>query len=587
MRILLSIIILCSMFFLNADILNVPASYHYISLAILAATDGDTILVQPGNYAGVIDFEGKEITLTSTYIFTGNEADIHHTRLTGNYSDTSLISFTTNETESSIINGFTITNSGAPAQGGAVFCDGTSPTLTNLRFVDNQATSGGALFTNAASPHLAGCSFDGNSATEFGGAIYLEESQLYMDDCEILNSVCDGGGNLGRGGALFVSNSTIDLDYCHFKDNSALVHAGAVYLSYGSANIDHTIFSGNSGGGNVGAVYFYNSDDLVVSNCTFSNNSGTNAGALRFYSAENPETPPLVINTICRGSSPLEIFFSSDNSVDEIVLANCNIEGLEDGIETNGTATVTWLETNIDEDPEYISPEHDHFYLDAESPCIDAGLDFFEFEGTTYLDIDDYWGTAPDMGACESDVDDQVPLAMFSYDTDSGDLPLEVNFYDESLGNAVSWEWDFDNDGTIDSEEQNPSYIYNVDGIYSVSLRIITENHISDKLMVDAIEVTVPSANDEDLPSVITALETYPNPFNPTTKIRFTLTEDDDISLNLYNTKGQFIKNVISGYYSSGEHFVNLTGDNLSSGIYMLRLSVSAENRLLKILLLK
>ncbi len=38
----------------------------------------------------------------------------------------------------------------------------------------------------------------------------------------------------------------------------------------------------------------------------------------------------------------------------------------------------------------------------------------------------------------------------------SGYAPLDVQFSDQSNGNILQWEWDFNNDGTIDSEEQNP-----------------------------------------------------------------------------------------------------------------------------------
>jgi PKD repeat protein len=47
-----------------------------------------------------------------------------------------------------------------------------------------------------------------------------------------------------------------------------------------------------------------------------------------------------------------------------------------------------------------------------------------------------------------------------------------IQFTDLSTGNPTSWEWDFENDGTIDSYEQNPEWIYNEIGIYSISLTI-------------------------------------------------------------------------------------------------------------------
>ncbi|MFO7560975.1 MAG: PKD domain-containing protein, partial [Desulfobacterales bacterium] len=57
----------------------------------------------------------------------------------------------------------------------------------------------------------------------------------------------------------------------------------------------------------------------------------------------------------------------------------------------------------------------------------------------------------------------------------SGGAPLTVSFTDTSIvppGNyIVSWEWDFDNDGVVDSTEQHPVFTYNTGGYYTVSLK--------------------------------------------------------------------------------------------------------------------
>jgi len=53
-----------------------------------------------------------------------------------------------------------------------------------------------------------------------------------------------------------------------------------------------------------------------------------------------------------------------------------------------------------------------------------------------------------------------------------GPPPLTVSFTDASTGDAVGWEWDFDNNGVIDSTVQNPSFIYNAVGTYSVKLTV-------------------------------------------------------------------------------------------------------------------
>jgi len=84
-----------------------------------------------------------------------------------------------------------------------------------------------------------------------------------------------------------------------------------------------------------------------------------------------------------------------------------------------------------------------------------------------------------------------APIAAnFSADPLSGHAPLEVNFIDSSHigpqlpGATVSvWQWDFQNDGIIDSYEQNPSFIYNLPGVYSVKLTAISSNGMSSTIV--------------------------------------------------------------------------------------------------------
>ena len=49
-----------------------------------------------------------------------------------------------------------------------------------------------------------------------------------------------------------------------------------------------------------------------------------------------------------------------------------------------------------------------------------------------------------------------------------------VQFIDKSTGNVTVWAWDFDNNGSIDSTEQNPYHTYSRNGNYSVTLTITT-----------------------------------------------------------------------------------------------------------------
>nr|WP_048065210.1 DUF3344 domain-containing protein [Methanosarcina acetivorans] len=84
----------------------------------------------------------------------------------------------------------------------------------------------------------------------------------------------------------------------------------------------------------------------------------------------------------------------------------------------------------------------------------------------------------------------QPPVADFTADVTSGDAPLEVQFTDASTGTVSSYAWDFDNDGTVDSTQQNPMYTYSTEGTYSVNLTVTNEDGSDSELKTDYITVT-------------------------------------------------------------------------------------------------
>ncbi|MDP8211015.1 MAG: FG-GAP-like repeat-containing protein, partial [Candidatus Stygibacter australis] len=68
-------------------------------------------------------------------------------------------------------------------------------------------------------------------------------------------------------------------------------------------------------------------------------------------------------------------------------------------------------------------------------------------------------------------------ITDFTLDHATGTIPLEVQFTDLSRLDVTNWQWDFDNDGNIDSYEQNPVYTYTETGTYTVSLTVSDEDN--------------------------------------------------------------------------------------------------------------
>lgn len=85
-------------------------------------------------------------------------------------------------------------------------------------------------------------------------------------------------------------------------------------------------------------------------------------------------------------------------------------------------------------------------------------------------------------------------ISNFSATPISGVAPLNVQFNDLSVGNPSSWEWDFDNDGSVDSTEQNPNYTYNEIGTYSVKLSISNSEESDEMTKTSYITVNEPGS---------------------------------------------------------------------------------------------
>ncbi|HII84315.1 MAG TPA: DUF3344 domain-containing protein [Methanobacterium subterraneum] len=84
---------------------------------------------------------------------------------------------------------------------------------------------------------------------------------------------------------------------------------------------------------------------------------------------------------------------------------------------------------------------------------------------------------------------DATPVAGFSGTPVTGDMPLTVQFTDESTGYVSSYAWDFDNDGNVDSTEKNPSWNYNTPGTYTVKLTVTNSGGSDEEVKTDYITV--------------------------------------------------------------------------------------------------
>jgi hypothetical protein len=79
----------------------------------------------------------------------------------------------------------------------------------------------------------------------------------------------------------------------------------------------------------------------------------------------------------------------------------------------------------------------------------------------------------------------------------------------------------------------------------------------------------------------------YPNPFNPSTTVSYTLARPMQVELSVYNLLGQQVRTLVFGLQDAGEHSVPFTAGELASGVYVVELQAGGHSQTQKVLLLK
>jgi hypothetical protein len=98
------------------------------------------------------------------------------------------------------------------------------------------------------------------------------------------------------------------------------------------------------------------------------------------------------------------------------------------------------------------------------------------------------------------------------------------------------------------------------------------------------VKVEVESA---PTPTVFGLQAAYPNPFNPSVTIPYGLAENGQMSLKVYNLRGELVKVLISTYSLKGTYSVTWQPENLSTGMYLVRLQSGTHTAMQKVVFVK
>ncbi len=208
----------------EGKVINVPEDYETITVAIENALDGDEIIVAEGTYNEDINFEGRNIVLTSSNPTDSNV--VENTIIMG-LGDGPVVRFENGESSDAKIAGFTITG-GNYTEGGAIIIapmtQRTSPTITNNVFEGNVANYGGAIYVHESNSEITNNVFRNNHANQSGGAVFTSSNaNVLITDNRFENNEADSFG-----GALRITLSNPQVKNNVFTNNTAYWGGGAI-----------------------------------------------------------------------------------------------------------------------------------------------------------------------------------------------------------------------------------------------------------------------------------------------------------------------------------------------------------------------
>jgi parallel beta-helix repeat protein len=328
--------------------INVPTpGYPTIQPGIDAAANGDTVLVADGTYTGDgnkdLDFKDKAITVISENGPSKTIIDCENSGR-GFY-------FGWQESIGQTVSGFTVTN-GYALQGGGIYCQNSSPTISNCIIIRNTATAwaGSGIYLYNSDPTISNCIIEENTSKAGHGA----GIHCWLSSPTITNCIISGNSaNSGDGGAIYGYGSEPVINGCIIKGNSCSGNGGGIELWNSAATITNCVIANNyTESGSGGAIHcIYSSSSATITNCTITQNSAIKGGGIF---CENSASPSIT-NSILWQNSPNAIDISDTASP---IVSYCDVQGDWPG------------DGNFHGDPLFVNAKNDDFHLSVSSPCM-------------------------------------------------------------------------------------------------------------------------------------------------------------------------------------------------------------------------
>ena len=560
----------------------------------------------------------------------------------------SVVSFVSGEDTTSVLYGFTITKgsgtyiaaAGRRVGGGIITFQSGAKICHNIityNAVDTTAIysfcQGGGILAysqlnnliisnNVISDNLVASSdivIGGGISAYFTGPTRITSNK-------IINNIVDGARGSGGGIDIWTPNSEFYVSNNIIIGNQSLPNNNGgggidIYLSSSSVFIRNNLIAENLG---------YRGGGIFVDNIAEGDFKGTNGFDINNHiSNENDKSDygnlvsnNLLLETVIENNTIVDNTASIGGGINcssaSPEIRNCIVWGNQPQPQIGGGGSVEYSDVegghtgtgNIDSLPQFDMTLGYYLLTNPTSPCIDAGNpdpiynDFEHIFNPGYPMPPAFGSLSNDMGHCGG------PNSLWCY----WNWPITINLpfipvlilIDTTFTTEVEFSWTqsqpfvtrywFEIDTTnqftasfVDSLTTDTTYLYSgLEYGNSYWWRVRAFNATGWGEFSDVGSIVIVSVEDDyQLPFEFGLEQNFPNPFNPTTTIKYSIPNEADVSLEVFNTLGEEVAVLVNESKRAGNYEVKFDATALSSGIYFYRIKAVDFVQVRKMMLLK
>ncbi len=539
----------------HAAIRRVPNEYPTIQAAILAAQDQhDTVLVYEGTYVENIDFRGRSIVVGSLFVIDGDIAHIPNTIIDGSQpanSDTgSVVRIISGEDSTTALIGFTITGGTGTkfrdqsdqlwyVEGGGVIIENSDPLIAFNVIVNNEATrrpagtqsaGGGGIRYGYCSPKIHNNVILNNSGLYGGGIV------SFFADGDIRNNVIanNDGGQAYGGGGLWIGGTghSTTLINNTIGGNTSVLTGGGIRLFAGVLDGHGNIVWGNEANSGTDQIAGESNNVHLSYGCV---EGDLGHHEIEVYPGFDTHNLTLNPNSLLINSGDPDPAWNDPNG-------SRNDIGCYGGPGAHeffafGNPEIALPVTTVD---------FDGTWLDAYLPRANQGTSTVFVDSITYsLDVC-AWLVIDSAGF--------EPILAFARDT------ILIQY--------------IPCDGILQPFED--------------TLQVYHSDSSATNPWLVPISLVATDANSSPiLPFDFALHSAYPNPFNPSTTIAFSLPSEQLVKIAIHDIQGREVAQLVNSRLSAGEHVVEWNANSFASGTYFATMRAGKWQAQTKLTLLK